>query len=332
MKKLLLPFLLLSGATLFAQPTITQAQFALTVGDVITSYPQTYSVPSTGASQTWNYTAFTTSSPSNSTIINPASSTIAGLPTSTLCYDYGSSTNDCYLVNATGFFRTGVGNATASIPYNVSTEQLLSFPVTYNTSNLDFFRANYTASGNPAHRSGFDSTTVVGWGTLNLPASVSISNAMLVKTHEVYKDSVCFSMCSFWVVGDYDVTTYNFYAAGYHGPIVTMSKIVSNIIPSSQSGTYNIANLTAGIESIDISHNFNVYPNPVDENFTLGQKGNIDISGLDYSIVNINGQVVQTGIVNGDNLNFNVEGLASGLYVLNINSNDFRVSKRFIKN
>src|SRR5688572_543385 len=139
MKKLLLPFLFISGASLFAQPTITQAQFALTVGDVITSYPQTYSVPSTGASQTWNYTSFTTTSPGVSNIINSSSSTIVGLPASTLCYDPGGGTNDCYLISAGGFYRTGVGNATASIPYNVSDEQILAFPVTYGSTNVDFF-------------------------------------------------------------------------------------------------------------------------------------------------------------------------------------------------
>jgi hypothetical protein len=330
MKKLLLPFLFLSGASLFAQPTITQAQFALTIGDVITSYPQTYAAPSTGASQTWNFTSFTTSGAANTTIINSSGSSIAGLPTSTLCYDAGGSVNDCYLINASGMNRTGVGNATASVPYNVSDEKILSFPVTFPSSSVDFFRANYTASGNPAHRSGIDSVIVVGYGTLNLPGSVTISNAMLVKTHEIYKDSVCFSGCSFWVVGDYDVVTYNWYAAGYHGNIVSMQKTVSNIIPSSQSGVYNIANLM-GIETFDISGNLELFPNPADDKFTLSNKGNIDISGYPYSIINMNGQVVQAGIINGDNLNFDVSTLPTGLYVMNINSKDFSASKRFIK-
>lgn len=330
MKKLLLPLLMLSGISAFAQPTITQAQFPLSVGDVRSTYAGTFQVPTTGASQTWNFTSWPMGTATTVNIVDPSTSGITGLPASTVCYNAAVGSYDCYLIDATGMFRTGIAGSGVTMAYNNS-ERVLTFPITMNNLSVDNFRVNsYMAGTYPAHRSGTDSTEVVGYGTLNLPGSISYTNAMLVRTAQHYKDSVDYG--GFYVVLNSDYTTYNFYVAGEEGSVATITSGTNTLAGASQTASYSVNGASSGVESFDISNNLSLYPNPADEYFTLTNNSNIDMNGYGYSIVNMNGQTVKTGIINADNMNFDVSELASGLYVLNINSNDFNAAKRFIKN
>ena len=328
MKKLLLPLALLAAVNSFAQPTINQSQFPLAVGDVLANYAQTYTPPTTGASQTWNYTGFTTTSPTTVSIVSPAASGISGLPTTTLCFNYGG-VYDCYNIDATTMERTGASSGGNGVVY-YNPEKVVSFPITYPSTNIDHFRANFLYGGAyNAHRSGVDSISVVGYGTLQLPASVTYNNAMLVKTHEVYTDSV--DLSGTWLVIHYNYTTYNFYAAGHHSTVVTTTSGGSDFGGNIQSTTYTTLAPGSGLEAFDVSNNLELYPNPAENNFILTNHGNILLTGFAYKIVNMQGQVIETGILNEDNLNFDVSSYTPGMYIMNIQGGNFNASKRFIK-
>lgn len=325
MKKIIFPFILLPFH-LFAQPTINQAQFGLTVGDILTAYPQTYAAPAEGASQTWDYTTLDLSNPSAVNVINSTSSSLSGLPPSTLC-TVSPSQEDCFLIDASGMQRTGLGGSGISLPYQ-DHEYIFQFPITYGDSIVDSFHSTFTIGSFPGSRTGTTTVEVVGYGTMMLPGSITINNAMLVRTHEQYIDSVDVGT---WSVTSFDMVTHYFYAAGYHGYILMM--VAGTATPGGpvSIGYYNELASGAGMESYDISANLEVYPNPVEDHLTITNKGNIGLNGFEYKIMNMQGQVMETGILNEDNLNFDVSAFSSGVYILNINGENFNASKRFIK-
>jgi len=75
---------------------------------------------------------------------------------------------------------------------------------------------------------------------------------------------------------------------------------------------------------------FSVYPNPVEDNFTIQNGNNIAISGL--TISDINGRTVKTINVNAIENQINISDLNSGVYFLNITSVNGSATKKIIKN
>ena len=75
---------------------------------------------------------------------------------------------------------------------------------------------------------------------------------------------------------------------------------------------------------------FSVYPNPVNDSFTIQNANNIAISGL--TISDINGRTVKTLNVNAIENQINISDLNSGIYFLNITSDQGSAAKKIIKN
>lgn len=78
------------------------------------------------------------------------------------------------------------------------------------------------------------------------------------------------------------------------------------------------------------SAGFSVYPNPVNDSFTIQNGNNITISGL--TISDINGRTVKTLNVNAIENQINISDLNSGVYFLNITSENGSATKKIIKN
>jgi hypothetical protein len=331
MKKTFLFFFYACAISSFAQPTITQAQFPMAVGDMLTFYVQSYIAPTEGASQTWNYTTLDISTPYPVDVISPASSGISGLPATTLCTDESGSMN-CFLIDASGMQLTGLGGAGSSVPYQ-DPEVVFKFPISYGSSSVDSLYSAFSTGGFNGVRRGTVSIDVTGYGTLLLPNSVTINNVLQVKLHETTIDST--DIFGSWQVFLLDLTTYYFYAQNYHGYVLTMFNGVGTLVGSStdtiSGGRYSMLASGAGIESHDISAHLDLYPVPADDHVMLSNRGSIDPMGFTYSIVNMYGQIVQTGLITNDNLNFDVSTLSPGLYVFNINGGNFKASKKFIK-
>ncbi|MFT7252406.1 MAG: photosystem II stability/assembly factor-like uncharacterized protein [Flavobacterium sp.] len=78
------------------------------------------------------------------------------------------------------------------------------------------------------------------------------------------------------------------------------------------------------------ANGFSVYPNPVNDNFTIQNGNNIAISGL--TISDINGRTVKAINVNAIENQINISDLNSGVYFLNITSEKGTATKKIIKN
>lgn len=90
----------------------------------------------------------------------------------------------------------------------------------------------------------------------------------------------------------------------------------------------NIAGSTAGMEE-NITNGFNVYPNPTKDfvNITFTNAENVTVS-----LINAVGQTVKVFNNVNTNAQLSLEGLASGVYILNADINGQRVTKQIIKN
>lgn len=304
-------------SNLIAQPTITQAQFPLSPGDLLTAYTQSYQAPGEGPAQTWDYSALNTSSPNNVYVV-------AGTPPSDLCVT--GLTGDCFKIDPSGMQRTEMLSPGGNVPYQ-DPEYVFQFPITYGDSLVDAYHSTYTISGMPASRNGLSTIEVVGYGTLMLPGAVTVNNAMLVKNHIQQIDSVDVGT---WSVTNFDLTYYHFYAAGYHGFVLQMFSGTATPGGPVSGGLYHELLSGAGIKMEEVGNEFEIYPNPVSQQFTINNLSGILLAGKEYKIVNFLGEVMENGIITTGNQSFDVTGYSKGLYILSINGENVQVVKRFI--
>lgn len=86
------------------------------------------------------------------------------------------------------------------------------------------------------------------------------------------------------------------------------------------------------IESQNFSnYNINLYPNPAENNLFITANGNIDLTGVEYSIMNIQGKTIRNGLVKETNQSFYVSDLSAGVYIFQLSGNNLNVSRKFIK-
>ena len=81
---------------------------------------------------------------------------------------------------------------------------------------------------------------------------------------------------------------------------------------------------------IEKTVDWNIYPNPTSDVLTIDLK-NIDDQNIRISIVNGLGQIVQTEELNDNKTTISTQQLQSGWYGLMLESDDFRVTKSFLK-
>jgi hypothetical protein len=74
--------------------------------------------------------------------------------------------------------------------------------------------------------------------------------------------------------------------------------------------------VTTLIEKTELSSNLKVYPNPVENILNV----EIDKTGMDYQLININGQAVSNGKLENTTQEINFSDLPAGTYFLKINN------------
>ena len=71
-----------------------------------------------------------------------------------------------------------------------------------------------------------------------------------------------------------------------------------------------------------------VYPNPAITNVSVRVGG---FEGAEYTITNLQGQVITTGNIASDELNLDVSAWASGMYIITVGAEDQRITRQIIK-
>lgn len=91
-----------------------------------------------------------------------------------------------------------------------------------------------------------------------------------------------------------------------------------------------VVNGTFGVNEV-LSSNFTTFPNPANDIISLTNSNNVSVESIVIS--DINGRTVKNvNFTNVDQIQFNVSDLNSGVYFMNINTNEGKAVKKFIKN
>jgi len=215
-----------------------------------------------------------------------------------------------------------IPNGGIDIPYS-DAENLLQYPVTYNTSYTDNFAC--TIMGYDRH--GSVSVVADGYGTLIMPYG-TVTNVLRVKASETYADYM-----SGVAVTNYTSVNYYWYKVGIRNNLFQLSTLNSNGSLYQQYGLY-IDGTHVGINEIsDKQSSFDCYPNPATDIITMellqtstSNKNNIivsDLSGKELIKQELNQFSNKTEI--------DISSLSSGIYFMKLLCDDKVEIKKIVK-
>ena len=97
-------------------------------------------------------------------------------------------------------------------------------------------------------------------------------------------------------------------------------------------GTFNgvselLAETSTGVQTVNSENQLTIYPNPVQNVLNI----DLHVKMGTLEVFDITGKSVQYKLINGNNMSIDVSGLRAGIYLLQINSNDGIVNRKFVK-
>ncbi len=339
MKKTGLLFsLLLLGASLQAQITITIAQLPYAglgyVNSVDTSF--TIPVPAGGASTAWNFASLLTQDDTDTVGWTTASSTpyTADFPTANLASH--SPTDSVYVYstsNSGGYYLNGVRYYGVSAPFGVNkvvfnpANQYLPVPFTYGSTQNSYYRfvvdvdtalpyfrlihrVNQTYNGD-------------GWGSLTLP-NATYPNTLRVKNVQTTYDSLLTDVLGlgFYIpVSSTASQTTSYYWLRTQQPSLICTVIADSLGNNGVSAEFFEGTAVTGISETTNTGatNVSVYPNPASELVTVllpapGTAGTI------FRMTDIAGRVIrETSLEGMSRYGFYVNHLPQGVYTWSVN-------------
>jgi len=315
-------FSLFSFAT-FAQVTINGSDVNPSPGFTYTDNQTTYMSPgNAGTNQTWDFSSLTSSGTMTSNVsaaTNNGANMLLDNGSSQAYYSYTSTEQEVKEIIASG----------TTITYS-NGEKTLQFPLTYNSTYSDTFKASFLSGGTyPAVRAGSNSFVVDGYGTLILP-NQTINDVIRIRFQQDYSDTI--DIGSPYII-NYTSDIYIWYKAGFKSPVLSMINFVG-AGTTSDYGIYTNAN-NVSIDEIKNIEEVKVYGNPFTDLLTFSVEATKPLE-IEYQITDMSGQVVYSSmnasISDGSNkFNISTNSLKSGVYALKITNGNQAISKILIR-
>lgn len=344
MKKLyfLIVVLLINILPIYAQLSLTLATHGVVPGNVYSYFygdTTNFKPGAGGANVTWTYTGWDIGTMLQTiNYVDPATTPYASsFPTATFAAGQGGA-YAYYKSGTTGFFTEGVADSTKTLVYP-DDEKMNSYPFTYTTSSVDYFSGSVIITGYKVSRYGKITTTGDGWGKLVIN-SRTYNNVLRVKFFQEMTDNqINVSTGDTVVKLHYLITTYHWYRSNSKNPIINYSetKVYSNLSSDTLSAKEIFVDylVTAINDNRSELMNFSIYPNPGKGTVNLESK----FSGpqqLNIEIINTNGQVVYTDVINSKtgilNQAIDVSTLPQGIYSVKIfNNESFGIRKLILQ-
>ncbi len=312
-----------------AQPNLTAATNNPTAGQIFTQHQTAYTAAgAAGANVTWNFsTLSSTLTITNSFSLPSATPYASSFPTANLASlisDGVSSPYYSYYIANTNYFAVDglyIPNGSIAVPYS-DAENLLQYPMTYNTSYTDNFAC--TIMGYDRH--GQVSVIADGYGTLIMPYG-TVTNVLRVKASETYADYM-----SGVAVTNYTSVNYYWYKAGIHNNLFQLSTLNANGSLYQQYGMY-IDGTHVGInENPNKQSGFDCYPNPAKDKITIEIPVLKSNNESYFTICNINGEeVIKDKISQSGKSEIDISTLSSGLYFVKLITDNNVEIKKIIK-
>lgn len=279
-----------------------------------------------GTGKTWNFSGLTNSgTPVTAPYAAPAGTPYASsFPTSNLSLAQNVSTVAYYKTSSTSFDLLGVGTSQFVMIYSDPMQQM-RFPMSYNSTYKDNYKATYSYSSFDVHRSGYITDTVDGSGTIILPGNKTINDVLRLHLYQYILDSV-FMSGNLVQMSISNVETWNYISAWLPGQnLFSYSEILTGTQFLKSASYYN--GTLAGIPNAEASSDqkISVYPNPASNNLFV-KANEAKISNI--IIRDLNGkEVLKTNsIIEG----IDISGLNNGIYFIQITKEDGTYSSQKI--
>lgn len=294
-QKLILAGLLLSQATLNAQPTITAADYPAGVGHSFTlKFGSSSFSPDPGAggpNASWDFSAAGNGlSSENCTSINCNGNGDCAAFAGAGYYVNAGTRKDFYLKDATTLLTYGTKLDTTVTNYS-NPKTLLNFPVTYNNTFNDNYTYQWISTGWIVN--GSETASVDAYGTLKTPSG-EYTNVLRVQSvqHDTYDDN------SNDIHLAINTTQYDWYQKGIGEPVFSITDFSYAMNGGQQSiaKTYSYTgtapkNVTAINELSGNNIIINVFPNPAKNAFIVNTE---NVDALSITVRSILGNTVLT--------------------------------------
>lgn len=314
-----------------AQLTLTKAFNEPVLGDVNTK--ETFDSVAvlnnaTGANQTWNFSALTSSSVTEVSTFTTVASTPNGsnFVGATLAEDDGQGGYTYYKSTSTQYEIVGIEDPNITLNFT-NTAVAAVWPVAMGYTNTDVFSGSAVAGGTlTGVANGTTTTTATGTGTLIVPGGATFTNILQIKTSQYVELDLALG----FITATVQTTDYNYYHGTQKFPILTVSynDVQGAFTDVSATIKLNSAVIT-GINDLNFDATFNIFPNPA-KDFVYVKLQNEKNSNCTVQIVNALGQVAQEIDLGNDteiNQNISVANLSSGIYMVKTTLGD-KVSVR----
>ncbi|MGZ3865980.1 MAG: T9SS type A sorting domain-containing protein [Bacteroidia bacterium] len=327
-----------ASVTMLAQPVLTATGINPVIGDIINQKTVGYVSPgNAGPNQTWNLSAMTGTAVVTSTVVSVGSTPNGStFPNANVCLK-GSSGSYTYIKTSSTVYQLDgitVPSGTTTIVFNYSNpDDLGHFPLNYTNSYTDAWAATFVSAGYTYYRTGLDSVTYDGYGTLILPSG-TYSNVSRVHLVQNYQDST-----NFGGIGPYVITyrndEYFWYLNGNHTSIASVFTLTNSASGPTQSANY-VTNITVGVEEENAMLNScKLFPNPaashVNLSVDLRESQKIDIKLYNTLGAQVNSIISAEGVVGTNNFKLDVSALPEGVYFAQIHlDGNLNTTRRFV--
>ncbi len=341
MSKLFLSFSLLFILTISAnaQYNLTQANYAV-IGDTMyyslaDTTGQTPGAAGTGAA--WNYAGLSRLGTSLLVTMRTPSTMTGGtgFPSSTIGYSDNGGGYEFHKVDATSAYQMGEKSRTNTLMTYSDSAKIFAFPFAYGDSIGDSVVGTYPDPfGGTVYRKGLVVTEYDGSGTLTTPFG-TYPNA--IRIHRIWTSRDSASIAA--VIGDIIFDEYEWYSQGTTLPVMRNTFESTSI----NAGNPTIARSIIFFDSPPVSvipNNFSsiatVSPNP-SKGFSQLQFGLKNHERVSIILKDLNGKTIQTvlegNLNSGENqVSLSTNGVAPGLYIIEINTQNQKQSLKWLLN
>lgn len=329
---LILSITLFSGATK-AQLSLTKTFNEPVIGDVNTQkgFDSTSVIPKNpGASQTWNFSSFTSNTVTQvSTYTNVASTpSAASFPSATIAESDGSGNYTYYQSTTSSFELNGLAGSAFVITFT-NNATAATWPVNYLYSNNDTYAGTASSGTMTGSANGTIITTAPGNGVVMLPGGITFTNALQVKSTNTLSANLGtgFTAVTLAVVS----TDYTYYSSTQKFPVITISyqkQTITSILGPTVTTTADIKINNAvysGINEYTLDNSLTIYPNPATNYLTVSLNSH---ESTIVEIINQIGQVIKSEKINSNTSQIDISTLCSGVYFIKTTvGNKFSVKK-----
>ncbi len=350
MRKTLFAALLCAGTSAsFAQaPILTAANMNPFLGDIyVNNICDTTGVTPgpAGASQTWHFEGLAPAT--SGTTIDTATAEACALTPNCSIFTATSPASDVAIVTPTASTIDYLVTSTSKLQhkgyYNSATQNAIytdpidqfQYPFTYLNTFTDPCAGlvTYTPTGGPtvvATETSTVVTTADAWGTLILPGTPAPSyTALRVHSSQSFRDSA--NVFGTPVVETYQLETYSWYTPGYHSPLLTIAT-ATGALYNYKVVSYSAKKLRTAVPNVPgIDNSLAIFPNPATNMLNV----QFNVTNREHVRVSLTDMLGREAAVLADkdaqgaqNLSFNTNGMAKGIYLLRLQSGTETVARK----